>query len=145
MVFTFLVLIRIHHIIQYLQEQKRRREFKNFEEAISGANPDPNAARKYFSGEIKLPEDIYVIIPKSIDSEDRKSRFEIPIHDALVQAGIGEVVRGFEVDETCGFDIYVNDFVAGVDLVRKQLIKLEAPAGTLIEYSGGDLAIYDLN
>ena len=70
-------------------------------------------------------------------------RIRIAVDEALKEAKLGEVVRVYEVENTCGFDISLNDFVGGVDLIRKQLADHQAPEGTLIEYSGGDLPIYD--
>jgi len=66
-----------------------------------------------------------------------------PIDALLRDAEIGYVVRGYQSDDLCGFDLVVNDFVSGVDLIRRQLVERNAPWGTLIEYSGGDLTIYD--
>ena len=142
LVFGVILLAKAKEFFEYLAERKRRREFKDFENVISGANSDPEAARKYFSGEVKLSDQVNVIIPILLDADERM-RLQDPIDAMLRDAEIGYVVRGYELADTCGFDLLVNDFVSGVDLIRRQLIQGSAPRGTLIEYSGGDLAIYE--
>jgi hypothetical protein len=80
-----------------------------------------------------------VFIPDTIGWEP----FANPVATALKELEIGTVIRGNKTDDSCGFDVVLNDFVKGVDLIRKILTQLDAPQGTLIEYSGGDLPIYD--
>ena len=142
LIFGVILIARARELIEYLAERKRRRVFKDFEDAISGTNTDPSAATKYFSGEVKLADEVNVIFPVVLDEQERL-RFQEPIDSQLREAEIGYVVRGFESSDICGFDLLVNDFVIGVDLIRRQLIQGSAPRGTLIEYSGGDLAIYE--
>lgn len=129
-------------IYHYLGERKRQREFSKFEDVISGKTDDSEAAKKYFQGDVKLIQEVYVFIPTPMGDKERL-KLQNPIDLALKEAGLGEVVRGYETGDSCGFDVHLNDFVRGVDLLRKQLVNREAPAGTLIEYSGGDLPIYE--
>ena len=129
-------------IVRYMNERKRRREFSKFEDVISGKNNDMEASRKYFQGDVKLIQEVYVFIPIAMPNQERLE-LQRPIDNALKEAKLGEVVRGYQTGETCGFDVHLNDFIRGVDLLRKQLLGREAPKGTLIEYSGGDLPIYD--
>jgi len=142
LVFGVILLAKARELTEYLVERKQRREFRKFEDIISGANDDPVAAKKYFSGEVKLPEEVNVIIPVVLNLQEL-SKLHEPIDSLLKNAKIGYVVRAFETGDSCGFDLHVNDFVRGVDLIRRQLVERSAPRGTLIEYSGGDLTIYE--
>lgn len=142
LLFLVIIIARAKTLIDYFVERKRQREFKEFEEVISGNNSDPQAAQKFFTGEVKLLEEVYVFIPVLLEWQQR-GELEKPIDMALREAGLGHVVRGYSVEDSCGFDIHLNDFVSGVDLLRRQLVELEAPIGTLIEYTGGDLPIYE--
>ena len=142
LILAVFLLAKVRELAEYLAERKQRREFEKFEDVISGNNTDPAAARKYFSGEVKLPEEVNVIIPELIKTEELANLHE-PIDSLLKEAEIGYVVRAFETGDSCGFDLRLNDFVKGVDLIRRQLVERSAPRGTLIEYSGGDLTIYE--
>ena len=141
LIFGVLALAKAREIAEYLAERKHQSEFRKFEDVISGANTDPEAARKYFSGEVKLPEEVNVIIPMVLD-DDELMRLQEPIDALLRKAELGRVVRSYETNDACGFDLRINDFVKGVDLIRRSLAG-RAPRGTLIEYSGGDLMIYE--
>ncbi len=140
--FLVVAMARAKTLVDYFKERKRKRQFKDFEDVISGKNNDPVAAKKFFAGEIKLLEEVYVFIPVLLDRQKR-AELEKPIDAALRELGQGHVVRGYSINDSCGFDVYLNDFVQGVDLLRKKLVELQAPRGTLIEYTGGDLPIYE--
>lgn len=118
---------------------RKTKQFSEFETVLTDAHADPHRARKFFSGEVKLEQEVYVFIPGTIEWEP----FAVHVAAALEKAELGTVIRGNVTDDSCGFDLMLNDFVKGVDLLRKTLIGLNAPKGTLIEYSGGDLPIHD--
>ncbi|MFK7769410.1 MAG: hypothetical protein AB8B55_19490 [Mariniblastus sp.] len=139
----FFIATNGHSILAFLAERKRKKQFQDFEKVISGEESDPEKAEMYFSGELKLSHEVYVLIPEAIQSSERIERFELPISLELQSSELGEIVRGFTTDDTCGFDVHLNDFVGGVDLLRRMLVDLQSPAGTLIEYDGGDLLVYD--
>ena len=142
LLFLVILAARAKTLFEYFAERQRRREFQEFEDVLLGNNSDAQTAKKFFSGEVKLLEEVYVFIPVLLDWQER-GQLEKPINLALRDAGLGHVVRGYSVEDSCGFDVHLNDFVQGVDLLRRLLVELEAPVGTLIEYTGGDLPIYE--
>ena len=95
------------------------------------------------NGEISLEQEVQLIFPKAMTSESLQNEFRIPIEKALNSTQLGRIVRTYQIELTSGIDIELHDFVQGVDLLRKLLIELNAPHGTLIEYDHGDLAIYE--
>ena len=137
------VLVYGRMFLQLLGDRKRAKQFKEFENVLSGVESDPHKTEKFFSGEVKIQQEVYILIPEEIVAQDRIERFENPIAEALAATELGEIVRGFTSDGTCGIDVFLIDFVNGVDLLRKLLVQLKSPMGTLIEYDGGDLPIYD--
>jgi hypothetical protein len=81
----------------------------------------------------------YVRIPANVQPIERGERFEDPLHDALVEASVGEVTGGGSqlgegtTVEYCGIDIAVVDRERGLDVIRRTMRELGAPPGTVIE------------
>jgi hypothetical protein len=86
---------------------------------------------------------VYVRIPGDIDPVDRHELFAEPLQSALENEGWGTVTGGGslvsdEDGETeadfCGIDVNLYEAVAGLQLLRRELIRLNAPPGTVLIY-----------
>lgn len=127
---------------EYFAERREFRRFSKFEDGLV-ADDGVGNIEEFFSGEIKLEQEVTVFIPEPLARDELRLRYQKPICGALSQTGLGKVVRWHVADETCGFDIQLNDFVNGVDLLRRLLWELDTPPGTTIEYSRGELPVYN--
>ncbi|MGH8061618.1 MAG: hypothetical protein ACREO7_06350 [Pseudoxanthomonas sp.] len=88
---------------------------------------------------------VFVKIPEPIMPIDRGGKYEDPLDSSLKQAGFGEVTGGgsqlSEPDkegarhvEWVGIDVDLTDPTSGLPLLKSELKRLGAPAGTTIEY-----------
>jgi hypothetical protein len=106
-------------------------------------DPDPNAS----TGQINHdnPLFVYIRIPGDLDPQDRWERFADPLQQALEKDDLGAVTGGgtqfSEPDEDgndfvefCGIDIDLYDVVKGLPLLRRELVRLQAPPGTALLY-----------
>lgn len=82
---------------------------------------------------------LYVKIPESITPIKRGEKYEDPIHNALVTAGLGEVTGGGSMlgaDQSItsvGVDIDVVNVEKALPIIVKVLRRAGAPKGTVIE------------
>jgi len=137
------LIVNFRQVTRFLAERRAKRRFQEFETALSEPNVDPQQSRKFFSEEVVLVEDVSILMPVFIEHQELVDRFQVPLVAALHDAGLVEDTRAYTLVNECGIDLRLNNFVAGLELVRSMLIQLGAPRGTLIEYSGGDLPIYE--
>ena len=88
---------------------------------------------------------VYIKIPGDIDPMDRGERFEDPLQAALDAAGLGTITgggsqlsqpdgEGERFVEFCGLDVDLYHAEKGLALLRQELLRLEAPAGTALLY-----------
>jgi hypothetical protein len=88
---------------------------------------------------------VYIRMPGDIDPEDRWNKFADPLQEALEKEGLGNVTGGgtqfSEPDENgddsvefCGIDVDLYDVVNGLAVLRRELIRLQAPPGTMLLY-----------
>jgi hypothetical protein len=88
---------------------------------------------------------VYIKIPGDIDPVDRGERFEDPLQAALDAAGLGTITgggsqlsqpdgEGERFVEFCGLDVDLYHAEKGLALLRQELLRLEAPAGTALLY-----------
>jgi hypothetical protein len=88
---------------------------------------------------------IYIKIPAPIEPLERAERFEDPLEEVLERTGVGEIsgggsllsapdADGRRTIEYCGIDVDVTDLAAGLELLRTEMRRLEAPAGTSLEF-----------
>ena len=81
----------------------------------------------------------YVRIPGDISVQERGDRFEDPLQAALGLLDIGRVAGGGsqlgegKTIEFCGVDVFAKDRDAGLRLLKQELLRLKAPAGTVVE------------
>ena len=61
-----------------------------------------------------------------------RDEIEEPLHEALVQAGLGEVTGGGTGTDCSMIDVEVSDPVKGLALLRKILVGLNVPRDTVI-------------
>ena len=92
---------------------------------------------------------VVVHIPESILPEERGSKYEDPLNDALQTQGLGEVSGGGTLlgppkadgsSEVAAVDIDVDlvDAERGLPALRAELKKLNPPQGTELSYEGPD-------
>ena len=95
------------------------------------------------------PTFVFVTIPVQISPFERDEKYESPIHEALQDAGLGEVVGGgtqmgpLKPDGSrdvvhVGVDVDLFDFEAGLEVLKETLIELGSPVGTKLEIHLGD-------
>lgn len=88
---------------------------------------------------------VYIKIPADLGPLDRGELFEDPLQGALDKEGLGEITGGgsqlSDLDENgrrsvefCGIDVDIYDPVKGLALLRRELMRLQAPAGTVLLY-----------
>ena len=84
----------------------------------------------------------YIKIPGNLGPMDRGELFEDPLQAALDKEHLGEITGGGSqlADETgnsiefCGIDVDLYDAVKGLALLRRELVRLQAPPGTALLY-----------
>ncbi|HKT51171.1 MAG TPA: hypothetical protein VJV96_12770 [Candidatus Angelobacter sp.] len=88
---------------------------------------------------------VYVRMPVDLDPEDRHELFAEPLQEALEKEDMGAVTGGGTMfsppdddgeDEVqfSGVDVDIYDLARGMDLLRHELIRLQAPQGTTLLY-----------
>jgi hypothetical protein len=88
---------------------------------------------------------VFIRIPEAIEPLDRGEKYEDPLEQALESTGLGSVTGGGEMlsapdgdgrreIEYCGIDIDLFDPERGLELLRRELKRLDAPKGTVLEY-----------
>lgn len=88
---------------------------------------------------------VYVRMPVDLEPDDRHELFAEPLHEALEKENLGAVTGGGTMfsppdddgeDEVqfSGLDVDLYDLEKGIDLLRRELIRLQAPQGTSLLY-----------
>ena len=88
---------------------------------------------------------VYIMVPADLDPEERHERFGDPLHEALEKANLGAVTGGgtqfSEPDENgddhvefSGIDVDLYQVERGLALLRKELVRLKIPQGTVLCY-----------
>jgi len=104
---------------------------------------DPSASTDQVSHD--NPLFVYIRIPGDLDPQDRWERFADPLQQALEKDDLGMITGGgtqfSEPDEDgndfvefCGIDVDLYDAAKGLALLRRELPRLHAPAGTTLLY-----------
>src|SRR5205823_4253731 len=89
------------------------------------------------------PVFVYIRMPGDIDPEDRWANFSDPLQQALEKDRLGEVTGGgtqfSESDENgddfvefCGIDVDLYNAAKGLSLLRRELVRLQPPDGTVL-------------
>ena len=108
-----------------------------------GLNPDSDTAADQISRD--NPLFVYIKIPIALGPIDRGERFEDPLQVTLDLEGLGTITGGgsqlSEEDEDgrraiefCGLDVDLYDAVKGLPLLRRELVRLQTPSGTMLLY-----------
>jgi hypothetical protein len=108
-----------------------------------GLDPDSTTRANQVTGD--NPLFVYIKIPGDIGPIDRGERFEDPLQAALDKESLGEITgggsqlsdldeKGHRSIEFCGIDVDLYDPVKGLALLRRELVRLQAPPGTLLLY-----------
>jgi hypothetical protein len=88
---------------------------------------------------------VYIRMPVDLDPMDRHELFAEPLHEALEKENLGAVTGGGTMfsppdddgeDEVqfSGIDVDLYDVARGIDLLRRELIRLQAPQETSLLY-----------
>ena len=88
---------------------------------------------------------VYVRMPIDLDPMDRHELFADPLHEALEKEGLGAVTGGGtmfvpldddddEEVQFSGIDVDLYEIERGIDLLRRELIRLQAPQETAFLY-----------
>lgn len=91
----------------------------------------------------EAPLFVYIKMPAHIEPLDRATRFEDPLQASLDAAALGEITGGgsqlSEANsecrrhiESCGIDVDLYDVEQGLALLRRELVRLQAPPGTVL-------------
>jgi hypothetical protein len=105
---------------------------------------DPDSITRTDEVSKSNPLFVYIKIPGDLDPLDRGEMFEDPLQQALDNESLGEITGGgsqlSDPNESghsidfCGIDVDLYDPAKGLDLLRRELVRLEAPAGTMLLY-----------
>ncbi len=106
---------------------------------------DPEATTPEAEVNQQNPLFVYIKIPAAFGPLERGELFEDPLQEALDRERLGTVTGGgsqlSEADSDghrevkfCGIDIDLYDPAKGLELLRRELVRLEAPPGTLLIY-----------
>ena len=138
------VLAHLRSILEIAKDFKRSRQLKAFDRLITGADSSSKSAHELLTGETTIEEEISIFLPGVETDDDLAVDFVEAIHKMLEAEQLGFVIRAitYEGDSSC-VDIYLSDFVAGLDAVRRLLPQFDLPPETTIEYTGGDLPLFD--
>ena|SRR5215467_13955507 len=88
---------------------------------------------------------VYIKLPCNLQPIERGEKFEDPIQEALEKEKLGTVTgggsqladpddEGRPTIEFCGIDVDLYSVEKGLDLLRRELIRLQAPQGTMLLY-----------
>jgi hypothetical protein len=105
---------------------------------VIGCRPSGTAPRE--------PQLVLVRIPEQIQPLDRGAKYEDPLDAALKKEAVGEVngggtelsapdADGKKSIEWVGVDVDLSDFERGMPILKRELLRLGAPPGTILEYS----------
>lgn len=108
--------------------------------------------RKLLGGGSPRPAEplfVFVRIPEVIGPLERGDKYEDPLGEALVAAGVGATTGGGtslsapDADgnrhvEWVGVDVELTDPERGIEICRRELRRLGAPVGTVLEFRRGD-------
>ena len=88
---------------------------------------------------------VYIKLPVELDPDERTDLFADPLQDALEKEGLGTVTGGGSMlsapdeegkrqTEFCGIDVDLYHLERGFALLRRELLRLQAPQGTTLLY-----------
>src|SRR6187549_991514 len=89
---------------------------------------------------------VFVKIPEAIGPIERGEKYEDPLDSVLQNEAVGEVAGGGSqlsnpdadgrrVIEWVGIDVDLSNFDKGMPVLKRELLRLGAPPGTILEYS----------
>ena len=94
------------------------------------------------------PHFVFVRIPEPIGPLDRAAKYEDPLNESLQAQELGEVTGGGSMlsapktdgsrdIEWVGVDVDLVDLDRGLALMKRKLVALKVPLGTVLEYESG--------
>ena len=142
LVFVVILLCRLEELRNWLIKRRIKRDFSEFEKSLVQDNGSGKVSR-FFSGETKLPSELTVHIPSATLENSFIESLSTSLNQGLQQKSLGHVIRHFSIGDSCGIDVWLDDFVSGVEFLREHLVLQNVPQQTLIEYEMGEFPIYD--
>jgi hypothetical protein len=103
---------------------------------------DPDAITRVDQVSKDDPLFVYIKIPADIQPLDRSNLFEVPLQAALEKEELGTITgggsqlaneSGNQID-FCGIDVDLYEAAPGLQLLRRELVRLNAPHGTMLLY-----------
>lgn len=105
---------------------------------------DPESITRMNEVSETKPLFVYIRIPGDLDPMDRGELFADPLQEALDKERLGEITGGGsqlsdptesgDSIEFCGIDVDLYDAARGLALLRNELLRLQAPPGTMLLY-----------
>ncbi|HEY3767822.1 MAG TPA: hypothetical protein VGN44_04045 [Candidatus Angelobacter sp.] len=103
---------------------------------------DPDSITRVDQVSKDNPLFVYIKIPADIQPLDRSSLFEDPLQAALEKEGLGAITGGGSqlANESgnkidfCGIDVDLYEAIQGLELLRRELVRLKAPPCTMLLY-----------
>ena len=135
--FIWFLVSRTRIYLKSLTDEKRHADF---EKALIDKSYPIEKREAYFDGTIKLKKQIQIVVP--IEGNCLEPILE-SVQAVVTENALGHVIRSYTLGDIHGIDVQLRDFVRGIEVLHKTLVEIEAPAGTLIEYSYGDIPIYE--
>ena len=92
------------------------------------------------------PQLVLVRIPEQLQPLDRGAKYEDPLDAVLKKEAVGDVnggdmqlsapdADGKKSIEWVGVDVDLSDFDRGLPILKRELLRLGAPPGAVLEYS----------
>jgi hypothetical protein len=89
---------------------------------------------------------VFVRIPEQIQPVERGAKYEDPLDGVLRKEAVGAVsgggsqlsqpdADGKRTIEWVGVDVDLSDFDKGMPILKRELLRIGAPSGTILEYS----------
>jgi hypothetical protein len=108
---------------------------------LVGCRPTPTADQ----AAPRKAQFVFVRIPEQIQPVERGAKYEDPLDAALKKERVGEVsgggtqlsapdADGKKSIEWVGVDVDLTDFEKGMPILKRELLRLGAPAATVLEY-----------
>ena len=133
-------------VIMFARELQSQELQMGFLKEIKGwLGLDPDSSTRVDQVSKNSPLFVYIKILADLGPVERGERFEDPLQEALEKENLGAITGGgsqLSADnedgqrsiEFCGIDVDLYDAVKGLALLRRELVRLQAPHGTELLY-----------
>ncbi len=112
--------------------------FKEIKEVL-GWDPDSKTSAEQVNRD--NPLFLYIKLPIDLEPEDRMALYADPLEAALAKDGLGSITGGGSMENEegdgvawSGVDAELYDVEKGIAVLRRELVRLQAPQGTVLVY-----------